>query len=224
MNAYKVKLNSLDGRDALRYLGLKEGLADPAMASLFEKCKARLLAVIDARYVYRVFPFAGGLLEGSAYQPRGGTIARHLAGAERVILLAATLGSGTDLLIRRSRFLGMTETMMVDALASEAIERVLDAAEAGIFSRLGPDPHTFRYSPGYGDLPLEGQKELLEVLDARKRIGLYVNESMLMTPSKSVTCLIGTGGNLRGEAKKTCRDCSLDGKCSFRQNGGTCYR
>ena len=224
MNVYRITLTELQSKDALRYLGLKTGLTDPAMAALCETCSKALLSAIDARAVCRIFPYRDGVIEGCTYRPAGSTIRNHLRGCDRDILLAATLGPAVDTLIRRTMLKGMAEAMMTDALASGAIEQVLDLAEAEIFAGLSPTGHTWRYSPGYGDLPLDGQRDLLEVLDARKRIGLYVSESLLMTPTKSVTCLIGLGENLPESAKKSCRSCTLEGKCIFRQIGTTCYR
>ena len=224
MNVYRITLTELNPADALRYLGLKNGLDDPAMAALYEKCTRALLPAIDARCVCRIFPWRDGVIEGCAYRPAGQSIREHLAGCDRVALIAATLGPGVDALIRRASLSGMAEAMMTDALASGAVEQVLDEAETLIFSSLPPSERTFRYSPGYGDLPLGGQKELLEVLDARKRIGVYVNESLLLSPLKSVTCLIGLGQNLPAASRKTCRGCTLDGKCIFRQNNTTCFR
>ena len=49
-----------------------------------------------------------------------------------------------------------------------------------------------RYSAGYGDWPLESQKEILELTGAR-RIGVFISESYLMIPRKSVSALIGWG-------------------------------
>jgi cobalamin-dependent methionine synthase I len=48
-----------------------------------------------------------------------------------------------------------------------------------------------RFSPGYGDLPLELQTNLFKVLDCQHFIGLTLNDSMLMSPSKSVTAIVG---------------------------------
>ena len=48
-----------------------------------------------------------------------------------------------------------------------------------------------RFSSGYGDFPLNVQKEIFSVLDAQKKIGITLNESLLMSPSKSVTAIVG---------------------------------
>ena len=50
-----------------------------------------------------------------------------------------------------------------------------------------------RYSPGYGDLPLEAQRPLLAALDAARQAGITLSSALLMMPSKSVSAIIGAG-------------------------------
>ena len=82
--------------------------------------------------------------------------------------------------------------------------------------------HTWRFGLGYGDFPLTGQRKFLDILDAPKRIGVCVNESLLLTPTKSVTCIIGLGHYLSSERMKSCDMCTLGGRCTLRLNGGNC--
>jgi len=58
-----------------------------------------------------------------------------------------------------------------------------------------------RFSPGYGDLPLETQREIFDVLDCSRRIGLMLNDSLLMSPTKSVTAFVGVGGEEKNGRK-----------------------
>ena len=46
-----------------------------------------------------------------------------------------------------------------------------------------------RRSPGYGDLPLELSRRILDELDATKKIGVSITDSNLLVPSKSVTAI-----------------------------------
>jgi 5-methyltetrahydrofolate--homocysteine methyltransferase len=48
-----------------------------------------------------------------------------------------------------------------------------------------------RFSPGYGDLDLSCQKDIFKLLDCSKKIGLTLNDSLLMSPTKSVTAFVG---------------------------------
>ena len=50
-----------------------------------------------------------------------------------------------------------------------------------------------RFSPGYGDLPLECQRNIVEFLQTKKNIGMSLTDSLMMVPVKSVTAIIGIG-------------------------------
>ena len=73
-----------------------------------------------------------------------------------------------------------------------------------------------RFSPGYGDLPLTAQREMFRMLECEKRIGVYLNESLLMSPSKSVTAIVGLGGEDENCTRSTCRECGK-ADCAFRR-------
>ena len=47
-----------------------------------------------------------------------------------------------------------------------------------------------RYSPGYGDVPLEVQKDFFRLLPCT-RIGLTLMDTLIMAPEKSVTAFVG---------------------------------
>jgi cobalamin-dependent methionine synthase I len=82
----------------------------------------------------------------------------------------------------------MSEGFVYDAIASAMVENLTDLAEEMTVS--GRE-HTGRFSPGYGDMPLEIQEELLSLLEGSRLLGITLTDSGLMSPSKSVTALIG---------------------------------
>lgn len=56
----------------------------------------------------------------------------------------------------------------------------------------GPEGAVARkLSVGYGDWPLEEQRDIFAILDPKERIGVELNEACLMVPEKSVSGLIG---------------------------------
>ena len=119
----------------------------------------------------------------------------HLAGCEEVLLLGATVGLELDRLINRYSRVAPAKALMLQAIGAERIEALCDSycdqlaqqeEQRGRYLRS-------RFSPGYGDLPLAMQRELFRVLDCPGKIGLTLNDSMMMSPSKSVTALIGIG-------------------------------
>ena len=48
-----------------------------------------------------------------------------------------------------------------------------------------------RFSPGYGDFSIHCQDTLMRMLDCAKTIGLTLTAGGMMTPTKSVTAVIG---------------------------------
>ena len=52
-----------------------------------------------------------------------------------------------------------------------------------------------RVSPGYGDISLTMQKDIFAILDCERKIGITLNEDLLMSPSKSVTAIAGIKKN-----------------------------
>ena len=222
MNVGKIKLTQLNRKDALRYMGYGTCEPDSQTQALLDKCERELLGAIDGKYVYRVFSLMDGQIPGSAFILDGNSIKQHLKGCTKTIFLCATLSEAVDRLIRVKQISSMAEAIVVDSLASAAVEQVCDFAENEILKDFPNLEHTWRFGLGYGDFPLTGQSKFLDILDASKRIGVCVNESLLLTPTKSVTCVIGLGNKLPKDSIKSCDMCSFGGKCTFRLNGGTC--
>ena len=77
------------------------------------------------------------------------------------------------------------------AIGAQQVEGACDRL-CGRLAEQFPDRQlTDRYSPGYGDLPLAVQREVMEALDCGRTVGITLSDSLLMTPSKSVTAIIG---------------------------------
>jgi len=124
-------------------------------------------------------------LGGTAVALPGGDIAAHLRGCGSCIVFAVTLGLGTE------RYLAglaadPAAALYADTACSLLIEEAADYAEGEM-----PRHTTWRYSPGYGDLPLTLQGKLLSLLDAPRRLGLTLTDSGLMLPRKSITAIVG---------------------------------
>ncbi len=222
MNVGKIKLTQLNRTDALRYMGYGTREPDSQTSALLDKCERELLRAIDGKYVYRVFSLTDGQIPDSKFRLDGYSIKKHLEGCTKAIFLCGTLSEAVDRLIRVKQISSMAEAIVVDALASAAVEQVCDLAENEILKDFPNLEHTWRFGLGYGDFPLTGQRKFLDILDAPKRIGVCVNESLLLTPTKSVTCVFGLGHDLSKETMKSCDMCTLGGRCTFRLNGGTC--
>lgn len=118
----------------------------------------------------------------------GESFAKIAGGCRKIMVLGATLGTGVDRLIRRMSAVSYAEGFIYDAVASAMVEGLMNLATVRTTS--GKE-HTHRFSPGYGDMPLDLQGEIIALLDAGKRMGITLNKSKLMSPSKSVTAFVG---------------------------------
>lgn len=222
-----IKLEHIDRREALRYLACKneENISLPA-AQRLDECEKRLLEVISPRFIYRYFPLewenGRPVIKGCSMRLEGNDIADQLENCSGIIIMAATVGMGADGLIRRLQIEDMAKAVIADAFAGAAVEQVCSGAEEIIRDEYPDSFFTWRYSPGYGDFPLEIQKTFLDVLDAPKRLGLCAENSMLLTPVKSVTAVIGVSDKPLEKKKRGCITCNLNSSCQYRRRGTHC--
>ncbi|MCL1822838.1 MAG: hypothetical protein FWG44_01420 [Oscillospiraceae bacterium] len=182
------ELNKINIDLTLEFLDIK-GDVPENIKTLINHYEPLLRDKITPRYVYKTFPFKqfSGIQINAPLQ--GNDIKAHLKDCKQIVLLAATLGLPADEFIRMTEAADMAGAVVLDALASAAVEQTLDIAEREIKKKY--TKITTRYSPGYGDFPLTVQQKLLAILGAKRKIGLYANESDLLIPRKSVTAVIG---------------------------------
>ena len=140
-------------------------------------------------WVIRPLTTAGNELCFSGIRTGSEDLKKCLQGCDRVILFAATAGFGVDRLIQKYERISPASALLLQAYGAERAEAVCDAFNRDMALRYGKLRP--RYSPGYGDLPLELQKDIFTVLRPYEHIGITLNDSMLMLPSKSVTAIIG---------------------------------
>lgn len=217
-----TRLTSIDRHEALAYLGCR-GEPPAELAEAVARCEAMLLRAARPRTVWkRLRRLADGTLAGTELRPAGEDVAALLAGCDEVVLMAATLGTEAEALIRRAQARSMSDAVVLDALASAAIERVCDDLCADIEAETAPLYLTDRFSPGYGDMPLTQQEALCRVLDTERRIGVTLTESGLMLPQKTVTAIMGLTHEPTQKRRKSCDTCNMREDCAFRKEGTSC--
>lgn len=189
-----MTLEEISIKEAARYIGIRT-VPDEQTANLFERYEKIVRSRLRPAYVYREteIDFKKGfvVLSGMDVPLTGESIQKLLEGCNRAVILGATVSAEADRLIRETSVVDMAAALVVDALCSAAIEQVCDRAEVEIFGDMPKNMRTYRFSPGYGDLPIELQKDWLNYLNAQRRIGLSCTDSYLLTPTKSVTAIIG---------------------------------
>ena len=228
----------LDRSKWLSMLGVSEehlakAETDEKMGAALERLQEQMDEA-EQKLIERARPaFAYSVLERDA-------LAKHLEGCDRIVISAATLGQGVDELISETQSTKIALSVVIDCGASLlavvaadiAMERIReDLSEckeqtAGSDnSAAGAEPlfMTERFSPGYGDSPLEMQTQLLELLDAERQLGITLSKGYMMSPSKSITGIMGLADHPVTGRMATCDECVLRGKCRLLKEGKCCY-
>ena len=194
---------AFDRREILRYAGVRGQV--PELEALLEECIAESEGKLSYKVCWREFPVRRreGVLDLGFAETSSAALGRNLAGCDSVVLFAATVGIGIDRCLARYSTISPTKAVLLQALGAERIEALCDAfneetARERAAAGRGTRP---RFSPGYGDLPLALQRDIFAALDCSRKIGLSLNENLLMSPSKSVTALIGVTGE--GESEES---------------------
>ena len=168
---------------------------NPELVSTVKEAFEKLESYITPRCVFgrfHIIKFDGGIEIEGAYI-YSGNIAKLTSRSDECYLLAATLGHEVDKQISISQQKNMLDGLALDACASVRIDAFIDNF---IKNEIKPELHeneflTSRFSPGYGDLNMNVTEDIIAILNASKHIGLSVTRSMMMTPIKSVTAIIG---------------------------------
>ncbi|WP_139653711.1 vitamin B12 dependent methionine synthase [Raoultibacter phocaeensis] len=180
--------------------------------------------MVDAAAGERERPFVEVL--GTPLMLEGFDIVRHLNGACECVLLACTLGAKSEQELARLKVINPLDALVYDAACSALIERVADAAEATVVAEAAMRglQANWRYSPGYGDLPLAVQPRLVAVLGAFESLGLSVTDTDLLVPTKSITAIIGLfDGPVADAEVRVCSLCRMRDFCTFRTTGRVCH-
>jgi 5-methyltetrahydrofolate--homocysteine methyltransferase len=207
-----ITLSKLNREEALRYMGVKALNADYMTTELMDKAEKDILTMCRPAYTFTEISEDSVVLGGK-------DIHKVVKGCEKIVLIAATLGIYVDKILRKIQITDMAQAVVLDAMASVAIEQFMDKIEVELAQRYKGYYFTRRFSPGYGDYPIEKQREIVRVLNTEKKLGLTLTNSLMLYPTKSVTALIGLSTTPVGAAGKGCTN-----KCMLCNNKGCPYR
>lgn len=229
-------IGSVDKREVLRYMGYRGQAFDESLDGRIDQGIAHAIDVSRPCGCIRIFDVAGRdadaqgrprvLLEGTALELVGSSIARHLDGAIAVGVMAVTLSMANERELKRMSLSGdALDHVIFDAASTTLVERAADAAEAALIAGgLDRGLHANgRFSPGYGDLPLETQTPLLAALDAQRLLGISLSPALLMTPTKSVTAVLGLFEDVQPGGHHDCARCHCRDFCALPAEGRTCH-
>ncbi len=162
-----------------------------AVGNIIGECLLECSGCFDCRVCYSVFPadITGSKIDFGFASVQSKDLALNLAGAEKAVIFAATVGLQTDRLIKAYSSSSPLKSLCFDAIGSDAAENLCERFNADLGKRFALCKP--RFSPGYGDLDISFQKEIFTALSCRSNIGVYLSDSLQMIPTKSVTAIIG---------------------------------
>ena len=206
--------------EILRYAGMRGDSGEVDV--LIEECLCECLPKLAYKVCFMELPITvyDECVDLTFAKIQSSSLVKNLKVCNSIILFAATVGIEIDRLIARYGTVSPAKALLFQALGTERIESLCDAfcndlkKEKNSLNK-GIKP---RFSPGYGDLSIEFQRDIFKVLEPSRRIGLMLNESLIMSPSKSVTAIVGIcDGNEKCDDKSGCDFCNEE-DCIYRRN------
>ena len=192
-NSIQIKtytdLPDFDRTEILRYAGYLAA-ADEATSAILDECLQEAKTAFSFRVAYRTLAIEDFLTE---FKPDESLQAMRLSGVDRVVLFAATVGLGIDRLTAKYANVSTVKALFFQAIGAERVESLCNRfceeltetyAKQGVCTRQ-------RFSPGYGAFPLTAQNTVFKLLDCPRTVGISLQDSLLMSPTKSVTAVVG---------------------------------
>ena len=184
-DASKLQINQIE---ALRYIGVKE--ADESTLDMLNQCEIEAKKYAEPRAVYLKTPImvGDGEVDFGFMTVKSQNLAKNLQDCGEAYVFVATIGLGVERQFKKISATSQARAMVYSAVCSALVESFCDYVnnELALGSETKP-----RFSCGYGDFCLEHQADILKATEATKRLGVYLTDSYMMVPVKTVTAIIG---------------------------------
>lgn len=209
-------------KEAVRYLGYGKCAVDEKTMQMIQESFDELEQLADKKSIYRIFEISSidtDILSIGKIEIQSKNLQKNLKDCEEVILFGATLGTDVDRQIRKYELLNMSKAVVFQACAATYLEEFCDEMQEKIAVQMEAEGKYLRprFSPGYGDFSILHQKDLLGALDAPKKIGLTMTTGYMLTPTKSVTAVIGISRKKERCNIKGCEVCEKK-DCIYRRS------
>lgn len=197
--------------ELLKGLGFGDGLIKKAALTLAELAEPQF----TGGYFTLEEKEGGTGLKGTSLILTGKDIKNRLSGCDECYMFALTLGRRVDAFIERSGVSGLLEGYAVDTLAGYYADMLAEEIQAEVGKKAAEKGRfvTERFSPGYGDLPLQSQEGILTALGADKILKIVLTEGGMMTPFKSITAIMGISDVPSGQKPERCANCPKKNLC-----------
>ncbi len=121
------------------------------------------------------------------------SLSGFLKDSGEVLIMAITGGKNVMDKVEEYQKSEMTKAVVIDAAAGEIVDSGLDYVMSLYSRNLVRESRNLlskRFSPGYGDLSLEIQKTIYDILELNK-LDITLTSSCMMIPQKSVIAITG---------------------------------
>lgn len=211
----------LNIRETLRYLGYNGQKVDDNLMNLIYETGEEVKKQITPKSVYRIYDCEvdDNTVKINTLEIKSKNLAYNLRGCDKVTIMAATLGINVDMLIKKYTISNVTKAAIVQAASAAMVETLCDKIQEELRESLEKEGLYLkpRFSPGYGDLALEHQRDIFAMLECNKRVGITLTDKCLMIPSKSVTAFIGITKNKDTSCEQDkCTTC-LNTECEYKR-------
>lgn len=182
-----------DLHETARYMGYKHGaMPTPEICELVDEAYSELCKVVQPKYIYKEYEFArtDNSIIIDEIEFKSQKLLNHLKNSSTIILFGATLGQGTDALIRKYSVTNIAMTAIAQAVAGSMVENLCDIACKELENAIKGE-HRPRFSPGYSDLHISTQADFFKLLPMNKQLGISLSDGFMMNPTKTVTAFIG---------------------------------
>ncbi len=208
-------------KEAIRYLGYKRTEIDVKTLVMIQESFDELEKMSELKSIYRIYELSqkddelqiGNLIIKSK------SLKKNLKECTQVVVFGATMGLSVDRQLRTYELTDMARAVVMQACAAAMLEEYCDEMQEKIAQQLAEENLYLRprFSPGYGDFSILHQKDILNMLDASKTIGLTMTDAYMLTPTKSVTAVIGVSKTEEPCHQKGCEECTK-ADCLYRRS------
>ena len=199
-----INLIKIDKNEVLRYLEYNGQYIDEKLDHIIDECIKITKQKINPRYTLGVYSILKEKIDDS-YQIKFKDSNISIKSKDLYKLLGGCRQC--------------TKSIIIDACATTAIEEFCDILQSNIEDELRKEGKyiTNRYSPGYGDLPIDINEDIINLLNTSNKIGLTITKDKIMIPRKSVVAIIGISEHKSTYKQKSCLECSNYNTCKYKK-------
>ena len=205
-------------KEILRYMACKE--EDSNIQNLLDKFLPLVKMTALPKGSYAFFDLEKGedavFIEKESLKSKA--LYKNLKFCKSAILFSLTLGIGIDRLISKYSVLSPASALCINGIATALIEEYANIF-CGEIKEILKGENLFlmpRFSPGYADFDLKNQNLFIKLTNAEKICGINLTDGYMMTPSKSITAIMGVSDTNLSCNKSGCEICG-NKNCKFRR-------